>query len=65
MQVNFSMGRKLFGLLVLVLNFGLNSVLYAVEPGDLYVFNKSKIHIEGVLSPFEATIDIQEQGLQK
>lgn len=35
------------------------------HPDELYVFNKSKIHIEGVMSPFEASIEIKEQGLQK
>jgi len=32
---------------------------------ELYVFNKSKIHVEGVMSPFEATVDIKELGLHK
>lgn len=35
------------------------------ESDDLYIFNKSKIHIQGVLTPFEASIDIQEVGMQK
>ena len=35
------------------------------DSGELYVFNKSKIHVEGVMSPFEASIDIKEFGLQK
>lgn len=35
------------------------------DSGQLYVFNKSKIHVEGALSPFEASIDIKEQGIQK
>jgi alpha-galactosidase len=65
MKVNFGIGSKLIGLMVFILNLGWNSVSFGVEPGDVYVFNKSKIHIEGVLTPFEATIDIQEQGLQK
>ena len=39
--------------------------LFGDEPSDLYVFNRSKIRIEGVITPFEATIDIKEQGLQK
>ena len=37
----------------------------ADEPDDVYVFNRSKIRIEGVLTPFDATIDVKEQGLQK
>ena len=56
---------KLIGLIVLILNLEGCFRLYGSEPAELYVFNKSKIHIEGVLTPFEATIDIQEQGLQK
>ena len=65
MKVNYSLGFKLIGLMVLILNFGGNFRSYGSNPGDLYVFNKSKIHIEGVLTPFEATIDIQEKGQQK
>lgn len=38
---------------------------YCAEPEDIYVFNRSKIRIEGALSPFEATVDIKESGLQK
>jgi len=65
MKVNFGFGMKLFGLIILILNWGGGFQSYGSAPSDLYVFNKSKIHIEGVLTPFEATIDIQEQGLQK
>ncbi len=32
---------------------------------DNYIFNRSKIQIEGKLAPFEPTIDISEIGLQK
>ncbi|MHB9142913.1 MAG: alpha-amylase family protein, partial [Paludibacter sp.] len=56
---------KLIGLLLLILILPGIENLYGAEPDDLYVFNKSKIHIEGVLSPFEATIDIKNQGLQR
>lgn len=35
------------------------------EPDDLYVFNKSKILVEGKLSPFEASVEIEDFGLQK
>ena len=65
MKVIFNNWARFFSLLILLLNFGLNTTAFASEPGDIYVFNKSKIHLEGALSPFEATIDIQEQGLQK
>jgi len=57
-------GLKLI-VVVLILILGKNNRLLGSESDDLYVFNKSKIHIEGILSPFEATIDIQDQGLQK
>lgn len=65
MKVSFGFGVKLFGLIVLILNLGGSLKSKGAESDNLYVFNKSKIHIEGVLTPFEATIDIQEQGLQK
>lgn len=39
--------------------------LNAAEPDDLYVFNKSKIRIEGSVLPFEATTVINEQGLNR
>jgi alpha-galactosidase len=64
MKQKFDFGLKLI-VLVLILNLGNNYRLLGSESDDLYVFNKSKIHIEGVLSPFEATIDIEDQGLQK
>ena len=56
---------KLIGLMVLFLNIFGNLGLFGAEPDDIYIFNKSKIRVEGVLTPFEATIDIKEQGLQK
>ncbi len=65
MNVNFGIGMKLMGLMVLILNLYWISGLNAAEPDNLYVFDRSKIHIEGVLTPFEATIEIKEQGLQK
>ena len=37
----------------------------AAEPDDVYVFNRSKIRIEGLLTPFDASIDVKEHGLQK
>jgi alpha-galactosidase len=65
MKVKFGIGIRSLSLLMLLLSFGLNTQTFAAEPGDIYVFNKSKIHLEGALSPFEATIDIKEEGLQK
>jgi len=52
-------------LLVLSLNLLANMRLFGAEPDDLYVFDRSKIRIEGVLAPFEATVDIKDQGLQR
>ena len=52
-------------LVVLFLNLFNEAEIFGTEPDGKYVFNRSKIHIEGLMSPFEATIDIKEQGLQK
>jgi len=65
MKVVSGIGMKLVGTMVLLLNLIGNLALFGAEPSDLYVFNRSKIRIEGVLTPFEATVDIKEQGLQK
>jgi alpha-galactosidase len=50
---------------VLILNLFDKVEAFGTEPDVKYVFNRSKIHIEGIMSPFEATVDIKEQGLQK
>lgn len=65
MKVIFGSGMKLIGFLILLLNLSGNILLFAAEPDDLYVFNRSKIRIEGVIAPFEASVDIKEQGHQK
>jgi len=52
-------------LVVLFLNLFNEAEIFGTEPDGKYVFNRSKIHIEGLMSPFEATVDIKEQGLQK
>jgi len=52
-------------LLVLFLNLFNDAEIFGTEPDGKYVFNRSKIHVEGLMSPFEATVDIKEQGLQK
>ena len=65
MKFKSGQGLKLFGLMLLMLLFsGLNFVR-AFEPDNYYVFNKSKIRIEGSLTPFEASIEITDLGLQK
>lgn len=56
---------RVFAGLFVVLVFLNVTGAWGKEPGDIYVFNKSKIKIEGALSPFEASVDIKEQGLQK
>lgn len=43
----------------------LSNWTFCAEPEAVYVFNRSKIRIEGALSPFEAAVDIKESGLQK
>ncbi len=50
---------------VLFLNLFNEVGAFGTKPDGKYVFNRSKIHIEGVMSPFEATIDIKEEGLQR
>ena len=52
-------------MVVLFLNLFNEAEIFGTEPDGKYVFNRSKIHIEGLMSPFEATVDIKEQGLQK
>lgn len=61
-----------FGLFVKWIGFSFLAALvvsvnhaYAAEPDDIYVFNKSKIRLEGKLSPFESNIEIEDFGLQK
>jgi alpha-galactosidase len=65
MKLNIGMGMRFIVLLVLFLNPVNIVAVFGAEPDGLYVFNRSKIHVEGVMSPFEATIDIKDQGLQK
>jgi len=65
MKLIFGIGMKFVGLMVVIINLTGNLSLFGAEPSDLYVFNRSKIRIEGVITPFEATVDIKEQGLQK
>ena len=65
MKSSIGIGLRFIVLLVLLLNLTTEVKVLGAEPDGLYVFNRSKIHIQGVMSPFEATIDIKEQGLQK
>jgi alpha-galactosidase len=65
--MNLNLFKKIgrISLLILSIHVFLVNSTYCAEPEDTYVFNRSKIRIEGALSPFEATVDIKEQGLQK
>lgn len=65
MRQTGGLSMKLIGLLVIFFTFSAVSELLGAEPEDKYIFNKSKIRIEGSLSPFEATVDIKDQGLNK
>ncbi len=65
MKVNYGLGMKYIGLMVFMMILICNLGLSGAEPDDLYVFNRSKIRLEGVLAPFESTIEIKEQGHQK
>lgn len=51
--------------LICILTFPKSLTAAKTETGELYVFNKSKIHVEGVMSPFEASVNITELGLQR
>lgn len=65
MRLTGGIAVKLIGLILLFLNLTGSTGLYGAETDDLYVFNESKIRIEGVLKPFEASVNIQDQGLQR
>jgi len=65
MRQTGGLSMKLIGLLVVLFASSAVSVLFGAEPEDKYIFNKSKIRIEGSLSPFEATVEIKDQGLNK
>jgi alpha-galactosidase len=65
MKFNIRICLRFALLSVLFLNLFNKLEAFGIEPDGKYVFNRSKIHIEGAMSPFEATIDIKEQGLQR
>ncbi|MDD2305814.1 MAG: hypothetical protein PHP53_14020 [Prolixibacteraceae bacterium] len=65
MNLSIRISLRFALLVVLFLNLFNEAEIFGTEPDGKYVFNRSKIHIEGLMSPFEATIDIKEQGLQK
>lgn len=65
MKLGIGVGMRFVLVVVLFLNLFNTVEVSGTEPIGSYVFNKSKIHIEGDMSPFEATVDIKEEGLQK
>ena len=65
MKMNFFKKIGTISLLILSILVSHLNLAYCAEPDAVYVFNRSKIRIEGALSPFEATVDIREQGLQQ
>jgi alpha-galactosidase len=65
MKLNIGQGMKLIGLMILMLVLSGQNYVRGLDPDNYYVFNKSKIRIEGTLTPFEASIDIKDFGLQK
>jgi len=65
MKILIGIGMRFVLMAVLFLNLSGSIVVFGAEPDGLYVFNRSKIHIEGVMSPFEATVDVKEEGMQK
>ena len=65
MKLNIGILLKLFGLLVFFLTISVQADSINAEPDDIYIFNKSKIRMEGKISPFEATVEIEDFGLQK
>lgn len=64
MKVLSCIGIKLFVVIAVFVGLSVRAEVLEPDP-DLYVFNKSKIRIEGKLSPFESTVDIEDFGLQK
>lgn len=61
----FAAKMKLSKWVALVLFLCICANLSAAESDGLYVFNKSKIRIEGDILPFEATVDIKDEGLNR
>jgi len=56
---------KLIGMMVVLLVLSTLNFVNGAEPDNFYVFDKSKIRIDGKLTPFEATFDITEFGLNR
>jgi alpha-galactosidase len=63
--MNFYAGIKLFGLVLFFLFVSARAESQNSGNDDTYIFNKSKIRMEGKISPFEATVNIEEFGMQQ
>lgn len=52
--------------IVFLLLISLTGVCHAAEPNSgLYVFDRSRIRVEGVITPFEASVDVKELDFQR
>ncbi len=65
MKLTLRKSMKLIGLMVLMLVLISQNYVIGAEPDNFYVFDKSKIRIDGNLTPFEATYDITDFGLNR
>lgn len=65
MKLNIGISLKVFGLLIFFLSVSAKADSQNTVSSDTYNFNKSKIRMEGKISPFEATVDIEDFGMQK
>jgi alpha-galactosidase len=65
MKLNIGISLKVFGLLIFFLSVSAKADSQNTVSSDTYIFNKSKIRMEGKISPFEATVDIEDFGMHK
>lgn len=65
MNAKYRNNWYLFGFIVIFLIIVFQSKLIANEPEGVYIFDKTKIKIEGEIKPFESTIEIEEESKGK
>ncbi|MDO8928499.1 MAG: hypothetical protein Q7W54_05885, partial [Bacteroidota bacterium] len=65
MKLNSGRRMKLIGSMLLMLVLSWQNYASATEPDKFYVFDESKIRIDGKLTLFVATFDIKEYGLKR